>query len=134
MISRRNAMLLTVTGFIAAATPAAARSKGSTLVGQFDTDGDGTVDLAEAKKAAGDLFDRLDTDKEGTLSLKELRGRVSRRDLVGADPDHDNTLTKDEYLAVVERRFKAADRNNDGKLPSWELHSPAGRALVRLLR
>jgi hypothetical protein len=51
-------------GFITAATPAAARSKGSTLVGQFDTDGDGTVDLAEAKKAASDLFDRLDTDKK----------------------------------------------------------------------
>lgn len=134
MISRRNAILLTVMGFVAAATPAAARSKGSTLVGQFDTDNDGTIDLAEAKKAASDLFDRLDTDKEGTLSLKELRGRLTRPDLPIADPNHDNTLTKDEYLAVVERRFKAADKNKDGKLPSWELHSPAGRALVRLLR
>jgi hypothetical protein len=59
---------------------------------------------------------------------------VSRRDLVGADPDHDNTLTKDEYLTVVERRFKAADKDNDGTLSSWELHSHAGRALARLLR
>ena len=104
MISRRHAVLLTVTGLIAAAKPAAARSKSSTLVGQFDADNDGTVDLAEAKKAAADLFDKLDTDNEGTLSLKELRGRISRTDLVGADPDHDQTLTKDEYLAVVERR------------------------------
>jgi Ca2+-binding EF-hand superfamily protein len=134
MISRRNAMLLTVTGFITAATPAAARSKSSTLVGQFDADSDGTVDLAEAKNAAGDLFDKLDTDKEGTLSLKELRGRLTRPDLPTADPDHDNTLTRDEYLAVVERQFKAADKNGDGKLTSWELHSPAGRALVQLLR
>jgi hypothetical protein len=43
-------------------------------------------------------------------------------------------LTKDEYLAVVERRFKAADKDNDGTLSSWELHSPAGRALAGLLR
>jgi EF hand len=135
MISRRNVILLTATGLIAAATPALARSKKpSTLVGQFDTDNDGTVDLAEAKKAAGDLFDKLDTDHEGTLSLKELRGRVSRRDLTAADPDKDNTLTKDEYLAVVEQRFKAADKDNDGTLSSWELHTPAGKALVRLLR
>jgi len=35
---------------------------------------DGTVDLAEAKKAAGDLFDKLDTDKDGTLDVKELKG------------------------------------------------------------
>jgi Ca2+-binding EF-hand superfamily protein len=134
MISRRHAVLLTVTGLIAAAKPAAARSKSSTPVGQFDADNDGTVDLAEAKKAAADLFDKLDTDNEGTLSLKELHGRVSHGDLVSADPDHDQTLTKDEYLAVVERRFKAADTDNDGTLSSWELHSLAGRALVRLLR
>jgi Ca2+-binding EF-hand superfamily protein len=134
MISRRHAVLLTVTGLIAAAKPAAARSKSSTLVGQIDADNDGTVDLAEAKKAAADLFDKLDTDNEGTLSLKELHGRISHGDLVGADPDHDQTLTKDEYLAVVERRFKAADKDNDGTLSSWELHSPAGRALAGLLR
>ena len=134
MISRRDAIFLTVAGFVAAATPASAQSRKSTLVGQFDADNDGTVDLAEAKKAAGDLFAKLDTDNEGTLSLKELRGRVSRKDLTAADPDHDNTLTKDEYLALVEQRFKAADKDNDGTLSSWELHTPAGKALVRLLR
>ena len=134
MISRRNAMLLTVIGLVAAATTASAQSRKSTLVGLFDVDNDGTVDLAEARKAAGDMFDKLDTDKEGTLNLKELHGRLSRRDLAAADPDHDNTLTKDEYLTFVEQRFKAADKDNDGTLSSWELHTPAGKALVRLLR
>jgi hypothetical protein len=133
MISRRNVILLTVAGLIAA-TPAAARAKRSNSAAQFDADNDGTVDLAEAKKAAGDLFDRLDADKEGTLSLKELGGRVSRKDLSAADPDHDSTLTKDEYLAVVEQRFKAADPDNDGTLSASELSSPAGRSLARLLR
>ena len=133
MISRRNVVFLTVTGLVAA-TPAAARAQRSNPVAQFDADNDGTVDLAEAKKAAGDLFDKLDTDKEGTLSLKELGGRVGRKDLSAADPDHDSTLTKNEYLAVVEQRFKAADSDNDGTLSASELSSRAGRSLARLLR
>jgi Ca2+-binding EF-hand superfamily protein len=134
MISRRNAILVAITGLIGAATPVLAATKNSTLVGQFDIDHDGTVDLAEAKKAASDLFDRLDTNKDGKLSIKELHGRLRGRDFAAADADHDKTVTKDEYLAVVERRFKAADKDHDGTLSSWEFHTRAGRALVRLLR
>jgi Ca2+-binding EF-hand superfamily protein len=101
---------------------------------KFDPDKDGTVDLAEAKKAAGDLFDRLDKDHEGTLDIKELQGRLSRADFAGADPDKDKTLTKDEYLAVVEQRFKAADSDNEGTLDAAELKTPAGKALLRLMK
>ena len=72
--------------------------KNSTLVGQFDTDNDGTVDLAEAKKAGAAMFDKLDIDNDGTLSLKELHGRVSHKEFAAADADHDGTLSKDEYL------------------------------------
>jgi hypothetical protein len=49
MISRRNVILLTVTGLVAA-TPAAARAKRSSPVARLDADNDGTIDLAEAKK------------------------------------------------------------------------------------
>jgi len=133
MISRRNAILLAITGLIGAAGPVLAATKNSTLVGQFDIDHDGTVDLAEAKKAAGDLFDKLDANHDGKLTIKELHGRLRHRDLAAA-ADHGKVVTKDEYLAVVERRFKAADKDHDGKLSSWEFHTRAGRALVRLLR
>jgi Ca2+-binding EF-hand superfamily protein len=132
MISRRQAMLAAVIGLAGAANPALAMTKKSSAV-PFDTDHDGTVDMAEAKKAATDLFDKLDADKDGTLSSKELQGRLSRKDLAAGDPDNDKTLSKDEYLAIVERRFKAADADNDGTLDATELHTPAGRALVRLL-
>jgi Ca2+-binding EF-hand superfamily protein len=100
----------------------------------FDTDNDGTVDLAEAKKAASALFDRLESDKDGTLDKRELVRRLSAKELAAADPDHDGTLTKDEYLAVVEQRFSAADPDHDGTLDSKELNSTAGRALLRLLK
>jgi Ca2+-binding EF-hand superfamily protein len=134
MITRRSAILAGIAGLIAAARLAPAAAKNSTLVGQFDTDNDGTVDLGEAKKAAMDLFDQLDTDHDGTLDLKELHGRLSRGEFAAADPDKDNSLTKDEYLAVVEQRFKAADVDHDGTLSNFEFHTRKGRALTRLLR
>ena len=40
----------------------AAFAKKPSPVALFDTDNDGTVDLAEAKKAASDLLDRLDRE------------------------------------------------------------------------
>ena len=132
MISRRQAIAMAITALVGAATPA--RAKDSSLVGQFDTDHDGTVDLAEAKKAGSDMFDKLDVDHDGTLTFKELHGRMSRKEFAAADPDKDGTLTKEEYLAVVERRFKAADKDHDGTLANWEFQTPKGRALVRLLR
>ena len=50
-----------------------------------------------------------------------------------ADPDNDGTLSKDEYLAVVEKRFKAADPDNDGTVSAAEFKTAAGRSLSQLL-
>jgi hypothetical protein len=44
------------------------------------------------------------------------------------------TLSKDEYLALVERLFKRADVDNDGTLDSKELSSKSARTLKRLIR
>jgi Ca2+-binding EF-hand superfamily protein len=114
--------------------PAWAASDRSNPVKMFDPDHDGTVDLNEAKSAAGAVFDRLERDHDGTLDARELKGRLSAKELAAADPDHDGTLTKDEYLAVVEQRFNAANPDNDGTLDAKELRSPAGRALLRLMK
>jgi Ca2+-binding EF-hand superfamily protein len=133
MISRRNVILAAMTAPAYAGATFAAFAKKPSAVAKFDTDKDGTVDLAEAKKAASDLFDRLDTDKDGTLDIKEVRGRLTHNDFSAADPDRDKTLTKDEYLAVVEKRFKAADADNDGTVSEAEFRTPSGRAFVRLL-
>src|SRR5436305_14346187 len=100
----------------------------------FDTDNDGTVDLAEAKKAASSLFDKLDRDKDGTLDRRELGGRLSATEFAAADPDKDGTVSKDEYLKIVEDRFKAADPDKDGTLDDKELRSRAGQLLLRLLQ
>jgi Ca2+-binding EF-hand superfamily protein len=135
MISRRSVLTsLTVAGLIAGAAPAFGKSKRSNPLQVLDPDNDGTVDLAEAKKAGSDLFDKLDRDHDGTLDKRELAGRLSAKDLAAADLDHDGTLTKDEYLAVVEQRFNAANSDSDGTLDAKELGTKAGHSLLRLLK
>lgn len=134
MISRRTCLVSLATGaLLIVGVPALAKSGRMSLIRVLDTDNDGTVDLAEAKAAASKLFDRLEHDKDGTLDKHELTRRLSAKELAAADPDHDGTLSKDEYLALVEARFHAADPDHDGTLDAKELNSPAGKALLKLL-
>lgn len=62
-----------------------------------------------------------------------LCGRLSADEIVAGNPNHNKTLTKDEYLAIVDARFKEADSNHDGKLDIQELSSLRGDAVVKLL-
>src|SRR5947209_15777611 len=135
MLSRRAVVRTLATGTLFIGSfPAFAKSGRSNPIRMLDTDNDGTVDLAEAKKAASAVFDRLDRDHDGTLDKRELAGRLSAKELAAADPDRDGTLTADEYLAVVEQRFNAANPDKDGTLDAKELNTSAGQALLRLLR
>jgi Ca2+-binding EF-hand superfamily protein len=132
MLSRRNVFTTALAALVGIATPALAATRTGPAA-RFDVDNDGTVDLDEAKKAAGALFDKLDTDKDGTVDFKELKGRLAHKEFAAADPDNDGTLSKDEYLAVVEKRFKAADPDNDGTVSATEFETAAGRSLGQLL-
>jgi Ca2+-binding EF-hand superfamily protein len=134
MMSRRRIVLMVATATLVAGSLPALAQSGADAVKMFDTDRDGTLDLAEVKKAASNLFAKLDRDHDGTLDKRELAGRLSAKELAAADPDHDGTLTTDEYLAVVERRFNAANPDKDGTLDPKELNSRAGKALLRLLK
>jgi EF-hand domain pair len=58
---------------------------------------------------------------------------VSRAEFAAADPDKDGTLSKDEYLALVEKRFNAADTDHSGTLTSQQFNSRAVLPLRRLL-
>ena len=132
MISR-SFVGLALAAAVAFSGPALAKDRANPIK-MFDSDNDGTLDLAEVKKAASAMFAKLDPDRDGTLDARELRGRLSAKELAAADPDHDGTLTLDEYLAVVEQRFNAANPDKDGTLDARELSSPAGRALLRLMK
>jgi Ca2+-binding EF-hand superfamily protein len=117
-------------GLPAAAAPA---PKHGAAMRTLDPNGDGAIDLAEARKVAAALFDRIDHNKDGLLNKRELGGRVTPQEFAVADRNRDGKLSKEEYLSVVESRFKAADPNNTGKVSERELFSRAGRPLARLL-
>jgi hypothetical protein len=134
IVSRRQAILSAAVTLGLSALPKFAFARSGDPLYGVDTDNDRTIDLGEAKKAASAVFDRLDRDRDGTLDRRELRGRLTPKELDAADPDHDKTLTKDEYLALVERRFNAANPDRDGTLDAKELRTKAGRALLKLLR
>jgi EF hand domain-containing protein len=135
MISHRSVVLtLAVVALSAASAPVVAAPRHGSPIQMLDTDNDGTLDLAEVKKAASDVFAKLDRDHDGTLDKRELAGRLSAREFAAADPDHDGTLTADEYLAVVEQRFNAANPDTDGTIDAKEMSSRAGKALLRLLK
>jgi len=42
----------------------------------WDTDSDGTMDMAETNKAAEARFEKLDTDHDGTVSDSELKSKA----------------------------------------------------------
>jgi len=130
MVASTLAGVLILGGAFAPPTWSAPKS----VLAMLDPDKDGTVDLAEAKTAGSAAFDRLEKDHDGTLDRGELHGRLAAKDMAAADPDKDGTLDKTEYLALVEQRFRAADPDNDGTIDASELRSPAGQALVRLLK
>jgi Ca2+-binding EF-hand superfamily protein len=134
MISRRFILLLSGAFLASGPLSAALAVSGHDPIKMFDLDSDGTLDLGEVKKAAAEVFSRLDPDHDGTLDKRELAGRLNARELAAADPDHDGTLTLNEYLAVVEKRFNAANKDADGTLDARELRTPAGQALLRLLK
>src|ERR1700743_3977708 len=88
MLSRRSFVFSLAGGSIfAAMMPAWAKARSSGVIRMFDTDNDGTVDLAEAKAAASKLFDKLERDKDGTLDKRELAGRCWAKKRLAAHPD-----------------------------------------------
>jgi hypothetical protein len=146
MLSRRTVsmnFLAAVAALLLGPRAATALSASRATLAAIDGDHDGTLDLAEVQHAGSASFDELDTDHDGTLSRRELglgprrrrrRQRLSAAEFAAADADKDGTLTKEEYLAVVEQRFKAADGDHNGTLTAVEfLKSKAGLALRRLL-
>jgi Ca2+-binding EF-hand superfamily protein len=100
----------------------------------IDRDRDGSIDLDDAKRTAERLFEQLDRRGAGRLSRAELgRGRLTVAQFNRADSNHHGTLTKDEYLWLVEREFKTADSDRDGTVSGAEFKSEAGMPLRRLL-
>ena len=91
MVPRRALLISLGVLAAAAASPALARSG---LPQGLDKNSDGTLDLDEAEKAAGETFEKLDQNHDGTLDARELHAKLSKGEIAAADLDKDKTLTR----------------------------------------
>jgi hypothetical protein len=75
----------------------------------IDSDHDGTLSLGEIKKAAAEQSRFRSTPIMTAADQVRTAASIECQAFAVADKDKDGTLSKDEYLALVERLFKAAD-------------------------
>jgi hypothetical protein len=105
-----------------------------------DSDGDGTISLGEAKAAATDVFDKIDLNHDGVVNNTELGGRVTLLDQITPCLGHqyyfwkkEKTLDKDQYVGIVEGRFKALSAESGGVCDANALKTDPGKSLLELL-
>ena len=87
------------------------------------------------KDDAAKRYDDFNPDLDDALDRREARRhRLSAAVFREADADGNGAVNKAEWLALVERRFEAADPDRDGSLSRAELRSDKGKAVARFMR
>jgi hypothetical protein len=101
------------------------------------TDNSKTISLQEIDSFATKKFDELKKPGEEALSMADLHGRISQTDFDAANTTRGNsavpTLSKDEFLAYVDKLFREANTVGEKTLSEAELKTAAGEKLIRLL-
>ncbi len=114
-----------------------------TIIARVDKDGDKKLSLEEVRAAAARQYDLIKSKNGDRVTMLQLGGRLVPADLkvVAGTPGVATPVSKDQYLALVDKFFdeadvrrKAGDRPGSGKLDMDELGSPAGKKLVGLLQ
>lgn len=105
-----------------------------------DSDGDGIISLGEAKAAATDVFDKIDLNHDGVVNNAELGGRVTLLDQITPCLGHqyyfwkkEKSLDKEQYVGLVEGRFRAVSTESAGVCDANALKTDPGRSLLELL-
>lgn len=81
-----------------------------------DADGDGNVTAAEMDAFVVAVFPAMDTNGDGSVDKAEALVALSEDQFAAIDANADGLLSADELAAVVRADFAAADRNGDGVL------------------
>jgi Ca2+-binding EF-hand superfamily protein len=115
-----------------------ARSRSAFCAARFveilDTNGDGTVSVAEVFAEHARLFAAADLNRDGILSVDEFRRRGRLFQSLGTatlfdmlDTNGDQTLSPEEINQPSQRWFSRYDLNGDGAMAAGEL-SQGGQA------
>ncbi len=119
---------------VAAAEDSAQRPK-------FDTNGDGSIDLAELQavrpNATVDQFNAADKDHNGLLSRDEVRDAARAMRGPPIDTNKDGAISFEELQAqrpnVTQEQFAGLDADKNGTLSREELRSGMGRRIFNRL-
>lgn len=119
-------------------TSAAAQDGGNPDRPRFDTNGDGSVDLAEIQAARPDFtvekFNAADGNGDGLLSRDELRaahGKGGHHRNLDTDGDGSFSFTEMQkaHPDLTQAQYAAFDGDKDGKLNRTELKQGFGREM-----
>lgn len=116
---------------VMSAAPAIAGEGKGRFMKNFDTNNDGSVNIAEFNAAAAERFKRMDGDANGILSKDEFRahmrakkGERKQKKFARMDTNGNGTVERDEFLAhkqaKAERKFTRMDKNGDGSVSKEE--------------
>ena len=130
-------------------THSEADAKAAEMFDTLDANHDGKLDKADREAKTMDKFKELDSDKNGAISPAEFaaahergaghegmkgRGRgdhpmMAMMMMRMADTNHDNVITRDEFMAAERAHFDKVDTNHDGKITPEER-----RAAMKMMR
>ena len=146
-MSRTSLILPAVAGLLLVAAGAHAQGwgggqgggHGGGMIARYDTDKDGKLSLAEYEAGRQTMFTRIDADGNGALSFAELDAAAAKADgpmaqmmqsriaaIKAGDTNGDQSISADEYKAVVDAEFKKLDANGDGFVTSDEMQAMMG--------
>ncbi len=109
---------------------------GGGMLERYDGDKDGKISLVEYETGRQSMFSRIDADGNGALSFAELDDAAAKADgrmaqmmqsriaaIKAGDTNGDQSISADEYKAVVDAEFAKLDANSDGFVTADELQA-----------
>jgi hypothetical protein len=120
-------LLLAGAGCVAMGASAMAGDCG--ILKSSDSDGNGKLDKAEARKAAAAVWNKVAATPN---KAEEFEARLGAKEL--AEGTAGAGVTEKEYVEIASSLFSAADTDKEGSIDCAELESPAGKSLLNLLK